>query len=515
MTGKKKKKTIHVRAGATQRLALRGKGTKQTVKRVRVLGVESSSTGLRAYVNLDRDDSKLPHVFKVRAKLGAMPPGKKVYFALETKGESIDDPLAAGEFVLPMVNRASLGATADGAMEGVAFFTETDAKRKGSPRGLCFVRFSTFGGTQARVGATTDRKTWERYQEDPAANVGSLVWTDWITSWRRINYSAGVMEKSDGGDYQDDFELIKGPWHTQLEKAFVELNEITLTTVPFQMAVFASKEEVIAFGREHAPNLLRGPHVRVFLVDLVHRDDAKTGTASFDPPTDSANWEALLPHSSGTDRLRSEVHVELKTVKISGSPIADAKLSVRGDRYVISADLSSVDVVVRHMGPIKVEYTYWETGLAAAAEDTCVIGTQWRHITYAGKPALLKRSLLKSLVHEVGHILGVAAFHLPDFNKTKLFTLGRNGKRSGKSLGSHAMPTHYYNGYHCKRNYDETKGTACVMFHSGFMVSGDVPKGELCDVCVTALRGRVLTSTFNRAGVSALDTDHEGYDPKR
>ena len=52
------------------------------------------------------------------------------------------------------------------------------------------------------------------------------------------------------------------------------------------------------------------------------------------------------------------------------------------------------------------------------------------------------------------------------------------------------------------------------MFHAGFYYGG-TPHGTLCELCLTALRGRVLTYLFEREGVTELTQDTRGYDPTR
>lgn len=543
----KTKKQLRVLSGSTNFVSV--VQSENLVASVTLNGVDASFSeepqgGSRAYVNLPRQDATPPHVFELHVELSGAPPGGKLYYLLQQEGDRPTNPLTGADFALPARNQASLGATAADAARAVSTtFTGEVTDRVGMRIGLAYLRLSTFGGARVRVGVTSSAKAWRTRSED------EMVWTDWLTTWRKVYYQVDGMLKrgSSAESHLDVFDLVKQPWLEQFAKAYVELEQtVAPQTVPFKEYLTTEYATVAGYGR--AARLLkaargtgdfRSPQIHVVMVDTLRtrHDNSK---AQVPKPLEDFTDQELLDLDAflaGADQtfvldsapadwtadisetLRSDYDVEFGALSVSvgneaAVTVPNAKVFLEGDQYRVRADLSAFeDRLARGPLKVKLEYTWWDVGSAAAADVTCLIGSYWRFRRLQDE-ATRVRSCLKSLAHEVGHLFGLAGMNLPDFAGTSI------DDGVGLAKGTAARPSHHHGGAHCKRNLSLDAKTACTMFHNTVLFKdGPTPTHELCEVCLLILRGRVLTKLpyvyDSRTPRNNPDFQKRGYDPKR
>jgi hypothetical protein len=526
-TRKKKKKKYSVRTNAPNTLVVSSKTFRGTLT---VIGVETPKgrrKKAKAYVNVNRLGVKFPHVFEVRAELGSDTKSETVYFVLRRGGDRPANPLSKRKRIsLPPETRASLGLTERKATRENSLTVKAEVKTVNGKRiATCFVRLSTFGGSQARIGVTTSLKAWKSYTGSSKARARKrLGWTPWIKTWRKVYYQVSAMwTKGHKETYKNAFERIRDKWHAQYTRAYVELEPLdaSIKMITREKYLETDWDTVSEYGESHH----REFYPSAVELHIVMADFVRSGVLETDRLGNfatSVDFDQVLLRTFKREgetewitepRLRSEWYVELDTVTVNNDRVTPT-LKVVDDQYRVQMSLSRYSALIANGQRVAVEVNYrvWARQSAAAAGRTCLIGTDFRTVLYP-KRAEQNRSVLKSVVHEAGHLLGIAAYFLPDATEDSKETSIDDGL--GKDKGTQTKPSHYYNGNHCKRDFDLRKKTACTMFYSGTLEDDrTIPKNKLCDVCLLALRARVLTKLFKRTADDRT-TDYKGYDPKR
>lgn len=436
----------------------------------------------RWYVNLPQSDSGHAgrHV-TLRARLTPPAAGTTVHFTLERGDDNKAD--------LPTANRGGLVPTA-ASTAAVADTLEVQTDSSGVA--TCALRLSTYGGDRFRVSAGLAAECGE---DDPK--------TGWVTVWRRLQYEVDAMLRSSSGSFGSRFD--RDAFERKFAAAFVQWERVGTDSAPANRHMLLnSTSEVTGF----ATPLRQGSgshYLHALFVDTLGRtardavteDPVRVGPftgrtlrhrlgsrADFVLDVAGDDWFVRGKVRKDGQELVSRTSQNLSTDFFNFSD--NVTLEVTEQDYYLNVSLEGIsddddEPLDPRTSEVVVEVTVKkrEVGSGVAAGETAtVVGMRWRELSSSVDDPTA--STLKTVCHEIGHMLGLAAHTLPA--GTNIY--------AGEGVGAADATTSTYaqNGNHCKRT---VSGKGCIMYHAATR-DGVIPT-DFCDACTDALRGRILS----------------------
>jgi len=473
------------------------------IDRYRIASVDPANAR-RIYINVPQDEeAHHGREVTITAQIDPPAPLKTVYFAALRHGR-------AGGLELPDANAASL--------------EDTEATTDADGRASVTLVLSTFGGDAVQVGATLAEADRDAFVDGEEGSRERLVWSGRLVTWRKVYLEVDCMRRGSGerGTYASAWERVRPQIEAELARAYLALHTVGRDNRMANRAVLANDEGSIrryagglSSGRRHEPH-----YAHLVLVDTLVRLPAGAQAEEY---TYRLDVTGLRQEIDLGDRVRyaydNENWLVSGSLRVDGQAAGDledgAQLRIRAtpDNWYADLDLTGVRHQGRAIDPSRQSVTarivvrFFESGSGVRVESHAVVGMRPRELSYAGSDNLDK-SILKTVVHELGHMFGLTPRVRPDAAQTSLATEPSRGEHAG----SHSHPFYLHHGPHCRRNLGGGgNGESCIMYGGAAVTAADAPDGnafiptELCDRCLEALRGRIL---------SELPLTYEaGYEP--
>ena len=387
------------------------------------------------YVNLSANEANHNgREITVEAEVKPKVTGVRVHFTLDTKPD----------------NRGSLPADMQGKMTPDSALTDANGIAKTK------LTLSRYGGDKFRVSASLNPGT--------APSAKGAKNTGWFEVWRKLYYELDCMKRSGGGSYSN--RANPGGLKSEYQKVFVQLNTTGADSAPAHQRI-VHENEVDNWTKNLRSGGGKPRYFQLVLLDTIAWDE-KVTTETWAFPF--AKGTLALPAGSYTidsrDWFVSASYKEQGATPKMGNLTKTAfNLAIDSpyDTNKLSIDLSGIaglNPTVKTVD-VKLKFKTWTEGSGCQSGPGTVIGMRWRERKFAG--GQLTNSTLNTMVHEVGHAVGLAAKTLPD--------------------GTALATTYYKNGHHCKVGTN-----TCVMWETNSQ------KTAFCAKCKDAGRGRDLKS---------------------
>lgn len=387
------------------------------------------------YVNMAADESAHHgREISVEAEVKPKVQGVRVYFTLD-KGAK---------------NRGSLPEDMKAKLSPDTALTDANGIAKAK------LTLSRYGGDKFRVSASLNKGT--------TPGTAGAKETGWFEVWRKLYYELDCMKRSGGGSYSN--RANPGGLKTEFNKVFVELRTTGADSAPAHQRI-VHENEVDNWAKNLRSGGGKPRYFQLVLLDTIAWDE-KTTTETWSFPF--AKGSLALPASSYTidsrDWFVSASYKEQGATPKMGNLTKTAfhlDIDSPYDTNKLSVDLSGIAGLNPTVKTVDVtlKFKTWTEGSGIQSGPGTVIGMRWRERKFAG--GQLTNSTLNTMVHEVGHAMGLAATKLPD--------------------GTALATTYYKNGHHCKVGTN-----TCVMWETNSQ------KTAYCGKCNDACRGRNLAS---------------------
>lgn len=357
------------------------------------------------------------------------------------------------------------------------FFAKTDDKGVATVDTLIL---SCIGGDKFKLGAYIDQDPHLAKYVDEAPNPNESISerkptlsSDWIQVWRRIQYQYDAMGRDGGGDYTNRKD--EGGFTGEYAAAFIEMESVG-DGVPAHRRVLGGDQVQTWAAAQSSIALGTARYTYMALIDSVGGTPVQQETITLGPSLGggTVNFPLVNYTIDNSDQalwLASAQICEHDGTNWSAwAPLAGnlLQMTTQANDFNLAADLSGKDATKWYQVNVTIKKYTSISGLSSG--NVSLVDMRYKERWFI---AQVQAMALNTLLHEVGHYLGLGA-----------------KKIANEANGTNPL---WYDtpgvGNHCKYN-GKTPGVDqtgdCVMWHSGSTVI------SFCPTCKKALGARKL-----------------------
>jgi hypothetical protein len=405
---------------------------------VKIKEVTPTADNYKQYVNLPAQAGhpEYDRKFKPIATLTKALQGVKLYFNIEPdSSNNVDIPDTLKHKEIADNARVAVETNVSGAASGV-------------------IELSRYGGDKFKAAAYLE--------EDSRAGKANPTKSKDIEVWQQIAYQYDAMQTNDTRDYIGAKDTAA--FEAEFKNCFIEMNKIAETTPAHRRVIPDDKKDAWVTSNKNV-NLPGDRAVYIALVDAIGGGPQKLNTLYFNTIAggtshdfDINNWVIHISDNSWFVSVNYQENIPPHTTMSLDQ--GKATLVQNGDIYKLTLDLTALSNAKNYN--IEFNFNSYNPISGLSWGEKVLVDVRLKY-TFG---YTVHDSVLNTVLHEVGHFLGLAAQKNTDNAKTI------NGNY------------YFQNGNHCNYNTDK-----CIMFHNAVQTNL-----AFCPGCKKALQARNLSS---------------------